>query len=210
MRSKTQNYLSKYCTTDVICCRHTLEINLLEEKHREQLNLHQIQISSSQQEIDNLRGKLRQQLDKRQNIAQQLRKVMEANWLEALKIINNGKSPVVFHDKSAADQLNSLKSKSYTNLEEILLLKDDVVTQQARVGNSDNVTMSESLPSMIDDSYGNKMVETPVSSRGQNRQPTDSELQKYIQMVSFENIKMHLFVQQRILLLSCSIDLQVS
>lgn len=189
MRSNSQNYLFfEYCTTDVICSRHTLEINLLEEKHREQLKLHQIQISSSHQEIDNLRGKLRQQFDKRQNIAQQLRKVMEANWLEALKIINNGKSPVVLHDKSAADQLNSLKSKSYTNLEEILLLKDDVVKQQARVGNSDNVMMSDSMSSMIDDSYSNKMVETPVSSRGQNRQATDSELQKYIQMVSFENI----------------------
>lgn len=157
----------------------------MEEKHKEQLKLYQIQLSSSQQEIENLRTKLRQQLDNRQNIAQELRKVMEANWLEALKIINNGKgkSPVILQDKSATDQLKSLKSKSYNNLEEILFLKDDLVTQDVKPVKNDNM-VSESLSSVNDDSFVNKMVETPLSSRGKdNHQPTDSELQKYIHMV---------------------------
>lgn len=175
--------------------RHALEVRLLEEKHKEEVKLYRLQLSQAQQQVDNLHVKIQQQQERRSNIAQQLHKVMEAQWLEAIKIINNGKSPIFSQDKSTntIDQLNSLKSKSYNNLEEILLKED---TGAVKAGGDFKVQKVnpplfqsvDSISSIIDDDLYDKTTqlptETPVTSRPQkSRQQMENELQKYVHMV---------------------------
>lgn len=73
--------------------RHNLEVRLVEEKHREEINLYEIQVSQLKHLIATQQSKLDHIQMKRNNIAQELKTVMEAQWNEALKIINNGRSP---------------------------------------------------------------------------------------------------------------------
>lgn len=128
---------------------------------------------------------------------------MEAQWLEALKIINNTKSPVLpnANDFSTIDQLNSLRSQSHTNLEKLLSLnlksdgggdnKEEGKVQGFSQQNTNSGDMLGSTSSVIeDDGRGHARhfaaySETPVSSKMQKgRKPNESELQKYIQLVS--------------------------
>lgn len=128
---------------------------------------------------------------------------MEAQWLEALKIINNTKSPVMpnANDFSTIDQLNSLRSQSHTNLEKLLSLnlkgegggdhKEDGKMHGFSQQNTNSGDLLGSTSSVIeDDGRGHARhfaaySETPVSSKDQKRKKqTESELQKYIQLVN--------------------------
>ncbi|KAL3280256.1 hypothetical protein HHI36_017751 [Cryptolaemus montrouzieri] len=101
--------------------KYSLEINLLEQKHQEEMQLKQVRTAQLEQKLHELQGKLDRQQDKRTELVKQLQKVMEAQWTEALRIINNGRSPVPQDDSSSTiDQLHSLHSKSYQNVEALL------------------------------------------------------------------------------------------
>ncbi|KAF2900663.1 hypothetical protein ILUMI_05526 [Ignelater luminosus] len=175
--------------------KHALEVHLLEEKQKEEVKLYKLQLSQAQQQIDNLHAKIQQQQERRSNIAQQLHKVMEAQWLEAIKIINNGRSPIVSQDKgtNTIDQLNSLKSKSYNNLEEILFKEDTATVKaggdfRAQKAHPPLFQSIDSISSIIDDDLYDKSTqlptETPVTSRPKkSRQQMENELQKYVHML---------------------------
>ncbi|KAK5649297.1 hypothetical protein RI129_000326 [Pyrocoelia pectoralis] len=155
--------------------KHVMEIHLIEEKHKEEVKLYNLQLFKMRQQLDNFQGKFQQQQERKSHIAKQLHRVMEAQWLEALKIINS-KSPIVPQDKSAAtiDQLNSLKSKSYNNVEEILHAEEPQ--------SFDNDYKNLASPKDFDES--NFISTTPLTSRPQkSRQQLDQEMQKYIQML---------------------------
>lgn len=163
--------------------RHALEVQLLEEKHKEEVRLYQVQLSQNEQQIQNLQTKFQQQQERKSQLAQQLHKVMEAQWLEALKIINNTKSPVPQNNKdfSTIDQLNSLRSKSQLDFEELLKASETkIVKPEANKG----VETVESVSSLIEDERGFVAFNEDTPHRPQkNKKQTEQELQKYIQMV---------------------------
>ncbi|KAK4881020.1 hypothetical protein RN001_004339 [Aquatica leii] len=160
--------------------KHALEIHLIEEKHKEEIKLYNLQLSKSRQQNDSLQAKLQQQQDRKTHIAQQLHKVMEAQWLEALKILNS-KTPVSPQEKPGVtvDQLNSLKSRSYNNVEEILFREE---LKQRASGDYKNTSSPDTVP---EDSQRNaEYQQTPLTSRpAKTRQQLDQEMQKYIQML---------------------------
>uniref|UniRef100_A0A1Y1LAT1 Centrobin n=1 Tax=Photinus pyralis TaxID=7054 RepID=A0A1Y1LAT1_PHOPY len=154
--------------------KHGMEIHLIEEKHKEEVKLYNLQLSKMRQQIDTLQSKFQQQQERKSHIAKQLHKVMEAQWLEALKIINS-KSPIIPQERSTTtiDQLNSLKSKSYNNVEEILHGEEPHPFEAEK-----------NLASPKDYDDLNLSATTPLTSRPQKtRQQLDQEMQKYIQMV---------------------------
>lgn len=143
---------------------------MLEEKHSEEIRLYGAKLGHANQRIESLESKLQEQTQRRDKIAQQLHKIMEVQWLEAIKLLNNNKmpsSPDIYND-----QFNQLKSKSYSNLEELLSPKESP---------EDDRQYNKELVQSVD--------ETPVNSKPhKSRQQIESELQKYVQMVIFKSI----------------------
>lgn len=137
------------------------------------------------QQCEDLQTKLNHIQDKRVSIAKQFQKMMETQWAEALRIIANGKSSPSFNNEesfSTIDQLNTLKTKSYNNLEEILTKH---VNDHFNVEKDNKGTLSNAEERNQGDNHKLSM-ETPVSSRSQgNKHYNEHEIQKYINMVSF-------------------------
>lgn len=155
-----------------------------------------MKLSQNQQYIENLQDKLNVQYQRKSDMAKQLHKVMEAQWLEALKIINNGRSPVIPNDQDMTiNQLNVLKTKSYSNLEEVL--STDTFDEQREMENKPKETtvipplnLGASTSSMQDNNHDNcpysLNMETPLTSRLKTKQQIELELQKYVQMVNIQ------------------------
>lgn len=66
-----------------------VEINLLEEKHKEEIELWKIQVAQCEEKMRELQRKLEQYSSHKTEIAQKLHSVMETQWQEALKIITS-------------------------------------------------------------------------------------------------------------------------
>lgn len=162
------------------------------------MRLYQLQLSQNEQHIQSLQSRLQEQQERKAHIAQQLHNVMEAQWREAIKIINNTKSPILPNssDFSTIDQLNSLRSKSHLNLDQLLSFNTrndqpvaEVKYRKSGVSNRPtNVDGLGSISSVIDDNFRNLAygAETPVTSKPEKskKQEAEHELQKYIQLVS--------------------------
>ncbi|GJQ83172.1 hypothetical protein Trydic_g18199 [Trypoxylus dichotomus] len=177
-----------------IADKHSLEIRLLEEKHNEEVRLYQVKLSQAQQQIEDLQSRLNLQYQKKTDMAKQLHRVMEAQWLEALKIINNGRSPMVVQNDQdmTINQLNVLKTKSHHNLEEVLSMdgmeehrekpnkfKEAIVIPPLNLGTSTSSIQQNNL----DHHSFSLNMETPLSSRFKSKQQVEMDLQKYVQLL---------------------------
>ncbi|KAJ8920372.1 hypothetical protein NQ315_005237 [Exocentrus adspersus] len=168
--------------------KYSLEIKLLEKKHQEEIKLYQIQIMQYKQQVEGLQSKMDQLHEKRVYVAKQLQKIMESQWAEALRIITNGKSPT-FHEDTfgTIDQLNSLKTKSYNNVEEVL--NDEQFNGERKQKGVSQILArdSEDMSSISNNFEKNSQqvpnIETPVSSRTQNRHGNENEIQQYINLL---------------------------
>ncbi|GBP40284.1 hypothetical protein EVAR_83974_1 [Eumeta japonica] len=67
--------------------QHKLEINLLEEKQKEEIKLYRLQLAQSSEKISLLESKLESYRRRRGEIAAQLHGVMQSQWQQALKIL---------------------------------------------------------------------------------------------------------------------------
>lgn len=68
--------------------RHQLEINLLEEKHKEEKRLYEIQLAQAMQQVSMLNAKLNTQHASKTQLAEQLHSVMQKQWQQSLHIIS--------------------------------------------------------------------------------------------------------------------------
>jgi hypothetical protein len=89
-----------YCNTNLqvrysnpIYCRHQLEMQLLEEKHAEELQLYKLQLAQAVQQSSQLEGKLQGYHSRKSEMVEKLHSVMETQWQEALRIVS-GSSPL--------------------------------------------------------------------------------------------------------------------
>ena len=71
-----------------------MEINLLEEKHKEEKRLCEIQLAQAMQKSSMLETQLNTQKTSKNQLAEQLHSVMQNQWQQALRIIS-GK--IFFH-----------------------------------------------------------------------------------------------------------------
>lgn len=79
--------------------RHRLEINLLEEKHKEEKRLFDLQLAQALQRSAMLETHLNSQRATKSQLAEQLHSVMQKQWQQALQIIS-GKSCKDLHSSS--------------------------------------------------------------------------------------------------------------
>ncbi|XP_078044590.1 centriole duplication and spindle assembly protein centrobin [Augochlora pura] len=70
--------------------KHQLEINLLEEKHKEEIRLCELQLAQTLQKSAILETQLNSQRATKSQLAEQLHSVMQKQWQQALKIISGG------------------------------------------------------------------------------------------------------------------------
>lgn len=68
--------------------RHQLEINLLEEKHKEEKRLCELQLAEALQKSSMLETQLNSQRATKSQLAEQLHSVMQRQWQKALQIIS--------------------------------------------------------------------------------------------------------------------------
>lgn len=72
-------------------CRHQLEINLLEEKHKEEKRLYELQLAQVVQKTTMLEAQLNSQQANKNQLVEQLHSVMQRQWQQALRIISGKK-----------------------------------------------------------------------------------------------------------------------
>ncbi|CAK1541243.1 unnamed protein product [Leptosia nina] len=72
--------------------QHRLEVNVLEEKQREEIKLCRLQLAQATEKIGLLESKLENYRRRRGQIASQLHSIMEAQWRQALQILTNGQN----------------------------------------------------------------------------------------------------------------------
>ncbi|CAG4987649.1 unnamed protein product [Parnassius apollo] len=70
--------------------QHKLEVNVLEEKQKEEIKLYRLQLAQASEKIGLLENKLETYRRRRGQIASQLHSIMEAQWRQALQILTNG------------------------------------------------------------------------------------------------------------------------
>ncbi|KAJ0177997.1 hypothetical protein K1T71_006870 [Dendrolimus kikuchii] len=70
--------------------QHKLEVNVLEEKQKEEIKLYRLQLAQASEKIGLLENKLESYRRRRGEIASQLHGVMEAQWRQALLILTSG------------------------------------------------------------------------------------------------------------------------
>lgn len=81
---KTNNYI----IINYNLFRHKLEINLLEEKHKEEKRLCELQLAEALQKSSFLEAQLNSQRATKSQLAEQLHSVMQKQWQQALRIIS--------------------------------------------------------------------------------------------------------------------------
>lgn len=67
--------------------QHKLEINVLEEKHREEMKLYRLQLAQASENITMLENKVDSYRRRRGQLASQLHQVMQTQWRQALNIL---------------------------------------------------------------------------------------------------------------------------
>lgn len=70
--------------------QHKLEIDVLEEKQKEEIKLYRLQLAQASERISLLESKVESFRRRRGQIATQLHSVMESQWRQALLILTNG------------------------------------------------------------------------------------------------------------------------
>ncbi|CAD1479713.1 unnamed protein product, partial [Heterotrigona itama] len=70
--------------------KHKLEINLLEEKHKEEKTLCELQLAEALQKSSFLEAQFKSQRAAKSQLAEQLHSVMQKQWQQALQIISGG------------------------------------------------------------------------------------------------------------------------
>ncbi|XP_077286117.1 centriole duplication and spindle assembly protein centrobin [Arctopsyche grandis] len=103
--------------------RHQLEVNILEEKHREEIKFHKVQLNKSKQTIQLLQDKLTSYKSKRGEMAAQLHSVMENQWQEALKILTN-ESVNVPHIPTEAKCLLNSNGRSFDGMQHLMEIQN--------------------------------------------------------------------------------------
>lgn len=165
---------------NLIYFRHKLEINLIEEKHKEEIRLYDLQFNQMKQQIHLLQSKLEHYHNRQSNIAQELHHVMEAQWLQAIKIINNNNSPGANSPRPTKQENQPKESdQSLLELKRMLAAKQGILNKP--------LSGLDQMPVRSSDSLKMEDYETPVSSKTQltqeGLQHSDIELQKYVKLV---------------------------
>ncbi|XP_012283475.1 golgin subfamily A member 4 isoform X2 [Orussus abietinus] len=161
--------------------KHNLEINLLEEKHKEEKRLCEIQLAQSMQQSSMLEAQLNTQKATKSRVVEQLHSVMQKQWQQALQIISGGNvenlSPVL--RLNAEKFLESRDIKKFDSITGCCgkAHPEPMRLESQSVGNFQQIQSRES--------YDEGLIsmpctdDTPLTSRKESK----DDLRRYIKMI---------------------------
>ncbi|CAK9813289.1 CNTROB [Anthophora plagiata] len=158
--------------------KHRLEINLLEEKHKEEKRLCELQLAEALQKSSFLETQLSSQRATKSQLAEQLHSVMQKQWQQALQIISGGNmenlTPLQkVHAEKLFESKGPKKSESMPNC--CLKFSQEPMKLTLHSSNTkDFHDQNESMSNMI------PIDETPVTSRKESK----DNLRKYVKMIA--------------------------
>ncbi|XP_029171169.1 myosin heavy chain, non-muscle-like isoform X3 [Nylanderia fulva] len=161
--------------------KHRLEINLLEEKHKEEKRLYELQLAQALQRSSMLETHLNSQRTTKSQLAEQLHSVMQKQWQQALHIISGGNtdnlSPIqkIYADKHFNSK-GPKKSESMPNCYTKLSQEPIKYTTQLETQNPMQLfeDQNESVITM------NSNENTSLISRKESK----NDLRKYVKMIA--------------------------
>ncbi|XP_017882311.1 centromere protein F-like [Ceratina calcarata] len=158
--------------------KHRLEINLLEEKHKEEKRLCELQLAETLQKASFLESQLNTQRVTKSQLAEQLHSVMQKQWQQALHIISDGNmenlTPLQkIHAEKLFESRCPRKSESMPNCSRAFQepIKLSSHTSDIKHFRDENDRFASAMMSMDD---------TPLTSRKESR----DDLRKYVRMIA--------------------------
>lgn len=163
--------------------KYRLEINLLEEKHKEEKRLCELQLAQALQRSSILETHLNSQRATKSQLAEQLHSVMQKQWQQALHIISGSNMDISPIQKIHADKYfeskGPKKSESmpncYTKLSQELmkhvtqpLEAHSLINAQPREDQNESVTTMNSVENL------------PLTSKNESK----DDLRKYVKMIA--------------------------
>ncbi|XP_050463068.1 serine/threonine-protein kinase dst2-like isoform X4 [Cataglyphis hispanica] len=161
--------------------KHRLEINLLEEKHKEEKRLYELQLAQALQRSSMLETHLNSQRTTKSQLAEQLHSVMQKQWQQALHIISGGNtdnlSPIqkIYANKHF-DSKGPKKSESMPNCHTKLSQEPIRYATQSLETQNPVQLLEDQNESVIINSNDN----TPLTSRKESK----NDLRKYVKMIA--------------------------
>ncbi|XP_060813761.1 uncharacterized protein LOC132905978 isoform X1 [Bombus pascuorum] len=156
--------------------KHKLEINLLEEKHKEEKRLCDLQLAEVLQKSSFLEAQLNSQRATKSQLAEQLHSVMQKQWQQALQIISGENmenlTPLQkIHAEKLFESRGPRKSESmpncYTKISQEPIKLMSYVTDAQNFRDQSECTMTS-------------LDETPVA----NRKKSKDDLRKYVSLIA--------------------------
>ncbi|KAK1134562.1 hypothetical protein K0M31_007344 [Melipona bicolor] len=156
--------------------KHKLEINLLEEKHKEEKTLCELQLAEALQKSSFLEAQLKSQRAAKSQLAEQLHSVMQKQWQQALQIISGGNmenlTPLQkIHAEKLFESKGPRKSESMPNC--YTKVSQESVKLMSHVPDEKNfLDQRECAMTSFD--------ETPLTSKKNSKE----DLRKYVKMIA--------------------------
>ncbi|XP_046832156.1 protein Daple-like [Vespa crabro] len=154
--------------------KHRLEINLLEEKHKEEKRLCELQLAQAVQKSSLLEMHLNSQRANKSQLAEQLHSVMQKQWQQALHIISGGN----------IENLSPLERLTAEKFFESKIPKESVSNCQIKISqepSSTTPTSSSRIQNIQNDRNRNEnLIDIPLS----NKKDSKEDLRKYIKLIA--------------------------
>ncbi|XP_043511819.1 CAP-Gly domain-containing linker protein 1-like isoform X1 [Frieseomelitta varia] len=156
--------------------KHKLEINLLEEKHKEEKTLCELQLAEALQKSSFLEAQLTSQRAAKSQLAEQLHSVMQKQWQQALQIISGGNmenlTPLQkIHAEKLFESKGPRKSESMPNC--YTKISQESVKLMSHVPDEKNFLDQREYATTSFD-------ETPLTSKRDSK----DDLRKYVKMIA--------------------------
>ncbi|XP_072748714.1 uncharacterized protein Cnb isoform X3 [Anoplolepis gracilipes] len=162
--------------------KHRLEINLLEEKHKEEKRLCELQLAQALQRSSMLETHLNSQRTTKSQLAEQLHSVMQKQWQQALHIISGGNtdnlSPIQkIYTNKHFDFKVPKKSESVPNCYAKLTQEPIKYTTQS-LETQNPIQLLEDQNESVNTMNSNE--NTPLTSRKESK----NDLRQYVKMIA--------------------------
>ncbi|XP_011156865.1 uncharacterized protein LOC105193885 isoform X2 [Solenopsis invicta] len=164
--------------------KHRLEINLLEEKHKEEKRLYELQLAQALQRSSILETQLNSQRATKSQLAEQLHSVMQKQWQQALHIISgsnvdNIASIQKIHADKYFDLKGPKKSESMPNC--YAKLSQESIKHMAQPLEAHNLINVRSLEDQNESVMTINSIENlPLTSKSESK----DDLRKYVKMIA--------------------------
>ncbi|KYM98758.1 PREDICTED: uncharacterized protein LOC108777363 [Cyphomyrmex costatus] len=167
--------------------KHRLEINLLEEKHKEEKRLYELQLAQALQRSSLLEKHLNSQRATKSQLAEQLHSVMQKQWQQALHIISGSNmdniSPIqkIYADRCSNFEHSKGPKKSESMPNCYTKLSQELVKHAAHSLEARNLISAQPVEDQNESVVTMNSIENaPLTSRNE---PKD-DLRKYVKMIA--------------------------